>query len=206
MRATKNWNSKPLKIQKWQIFNIYNPQNWFHVKFGRQKNLEISTLCSFQGSDSWTWWSWMPSQIILSTRIQIFRTWSFSPSIHFVCVYGPMSMSVLQIWRKRHLEWHISRRENGKQEIIPMKFPGRKWTFPLEISWVEAKIAKNVHNLSKQLTEFYHFYSDITHCRNFMIFLSLRFYVKSILENLEVLKMPFLPFLPFLWLQILSIW
>ena len=26
-----------------------------------------------------------------------------------------------------------------------------------------------------------------------MIFLSLRFYVKSILENLEVLKMPFLP-------------
>ena len=69
---------------------------------------------------------------------------------------------------------------------------GGKWAFPLEISWVEAKIAKNVHNLSKQLTEFYHFYSDITHCRNFMIFLSLRFYVKSILENLEVL-MPFLP-------------
>ena len=72
-----------------------------------------------------------------------------------------------------------------------MKFPGGKWTFPLEISWVEAKIAKNVHNLSKQLTEFYHFYSDITHCRNFMLFLSLRFYMKSTLENLEVLIMPF---------------
>ena len=30
-------------------------------------------------------------------------------------------------------------------------------------------------------------------CGNFRIFLSLRFYVKSILENLEFLKLPFLP-------------
>ena len=35
----------------------------------------------------------------------------------------------------------------------------------------------------------------IPQCGNFMIFLSLRFYVKSILEDLEVLKLPFLPFL-----------
>ena len=34
-----------------------------------------------------------------------------------------------------------------------------------------------------------------THCGNLRIFLSLRFYVKSILESLEVLKLPFLPFL-----------
>ena len=33
------------------------------------------------------------------------------------------------------------------------------------------------------------------HCGNFRIFLSLRFYVKSILENIEVLKLLFLPFL-----------
>ena len=32
-------------------------------------------------------------------------------------------------------------------------------------------------------------------CRNYKFFLSFRFYVKSTLENLEVLKMPFLPFL-----------
>ena len=36
-------------------------------------------------------------------------------------------------------------------------------------------------------------------CGNFRIFLSLRFYVKSILENLEVLKLLFLPFLG-LWI------
>ena len=35
------------------------------------------------------------------------------------------------------------------------------------------------------------FYSQ---CGNFMIFLSLRFYVKTILENLDVLKLQFLPF------------
>ena len=40
-------------------------------------------------------------------------------------------------------------------------------------------------------------------CGKFKIFLSLRFYVKSILEKLEVLK---LQFLPFLGLWILSIW
>ena len=33
-----------------------------------------------------------------------------------------------------------------------------------------------------------------TQCGNLMIFLSFRSYVKSILENLEVLKLPFLPF------------
>ena len=33
-----------------------------------------------------------------------------------------------------------------------------------------------------------------TVCENFRIFLLLRFYVKSIFENLEVLKLPFLPF------------
>ena len=33
------------------------------------------------------------------------------------------------------------------------------------------------------------------HCGNFRIFLSLRFYVKSILENIKVLKLLFLPFL-----------
>ena len=33
-----------------------------------------------------------------------------------------------------------------------------------------------------------------TQSGNFMIFLSLRFYVKSILENLEVAKLPFLQF------------
>ena len=32
-------------------------------------------------------------------------------------------------------------------------------------------------------------------CENYRIFLSFRFYVKSILETLEVLKLPFLPFL-----------
>ena len=32
-------------------------------------------------------------------------------------------------------------------------------------------------------------------CGNFKIFLSLRFYVKSILDYLEVLKLQFLPFL-----------
>ena len=32
-----------------------------------------------------------------------------------------------------------------------------------------------------------------TQCKNFKIFLSFRFCVKSILQNLEVLKMPFLP-------------
>ena len=36
---------------------------------------------------------------------------------------------------------------------------------------------------------------SIAQCGNFMIFLSLRFYVKPILENLEVLKLPILPFL-----------
>ena len=34
----------------------------------------------------------------------------------------------------------------------------------------------------------------LTQCGNFRIFLSFRFYVKSILDNAEVLKMPFLPF------------
>ena len=34
---------------------------------------------------------------------------------------------------------------------------------------------------------------EITQCGNFRIFPSLKFYVKSILENLEVLKLPFLP-------------
>ena len=42
------------------------------------------------------------------------------------------------------------------------------------------------------------FYNNLSvvfsQCGNFIKFLSLRFYVKSILENLEVLKMPFLPF------------
>ena len=33
-----------------------------------------------------------------------------------------------------------------------------------------------------------------TQCGNFMVFLSLRFYVKSNLENLEILKQPILPF------------
>ena len=36
--------------------------------------------------------------------------------------------------------------------------------------------------------------SNNAQCGNFMILLSLRFYVKSILENLEVLKLPFLEF------------
>ena len=34
----------------------------------------------------------------------------------------------------------------------------------------------------------------VPQCKNFRIFLSLRFYVKSILENLEVPNLPFLPF------------
>ena len=38
-------------------------------------------------------------------------------------------------------------------------------------------------------------YVHLAQCGNFMIFLSLRFYVISILDNLEFLKMPFLPFL-----------
>ena len=42
--------------------------------------------------------------------------------------------------------------------------------------------------------DFYEGNSYKTLFANFMIFLSLRFCVKSILENLEVLKMPFLPF------------
>ena len=33
-----------------------------------------------------------------------------------------------------------------------------------------------------------------TQCGNFMIFLSFRFHVKLILENLEVVKLPFVPF------------
>ena len=40
------------------------------------------------------------------------------------------------------------------------------------------------------------------HCEFFRIFLSLRFYVKSILENLEVLKLPFLLFLG-LWILLI---
>ena len=40
-------------------------------------------------------------------------------------------------------------------------------------------------------------------CGNFRIFMSLRFYVKSILENVEVEK---LTSLPFYWLWILLIW
>jgi len=36
--------------------------------------------------------------------------------------------------------------------------------------------------------------SQLTMCGNFENFPSLRFYVKSILENVEVPKMPFLPF------------
>ena len=42
-----------------------------------------------------------------------------------------------------------------------------------------------------------------TEMRNFMIFLSFRFYVKSILKSLEVLKLPFSPFLK---LRIWLIW
>ena len=34
-----------------------------------------------------------------------------------------------------------------------------------------------------------------TQCGNFRIVLPLRFYVKSILENLKVIKLPFLPFI-----------
>ena len=42
-----------------------------------------------------------------------------------------------------------------------------------------------------------------TQCGNFRIFLSFKFYVKPILEDLGVLKTPFLPFQG---LQILLIW
>ena len=51
------------------------------------------------------------------------------------------------------------------------------------------KLYKYVHILLSS-------YMDVfwTQCGNFKIFLSLRFYVKSILENLEVRKLPFLPF------------
>ena len=40
----------------------------------------------------------------------------------------------------------------------------------------------------------YNVVSTFPQCGNFMIFPSLRFYVKSGLENLDVLKLPFLPF------------
>ena len=43
----------------------------------------------------------------------------------------------------------------------------------------------------------------LAQCRSFIIFLSLRFYVKSVLENSDGQK---LPFLPFLGLCILLIW
>lgn len=34
LKYYKNWNSKPLKHQKWQTFNFYNPQNYFFSQFG----------------------------------------------------------------------------------------------------------------------------------------------------------------------------
>ena len=37
----------------------------------------------------------------------------------------------------------------------------------------------------------FYFNTNVAQCGNFRIFLSLRFYVKSILENLEVLKLQF---------------
>ena len=45
------------------------------------------------------------------------------------------------------------------------------------------------YGLGIKLTE-----SSLAHCWNFGIFLSSKFYMKSILKNLEVLKMLFLPF------------
>ena len=46
-------------------------------------------------------------------------------------------------------------------------------------------------------------FQKCTQCGNFKIFLQLRFYVKSILENLEVLK---LPFIAISWALIFSFW
>ena len=40
----------------------------------------------------------------------------------------------------------------------------------------------------------YRFVQSTTQCGNFSIFLSFRFHVKLILENLEVVKLPFVPF------------
>ena len=39
---------EPLKLCKWPFLNVYNPQNWFHVKSRWQKITEISALRSFQ--------------------------------------------------------------------------------------------------------------------------------------------------------------
>ena len=38
LKFTKNGNSVPLKLQKWQIFIFQNSKIWFHVKSEVQKN------------------------------------------------------------------------------------------------------------------------------------------------------------------------
>ena len=52
-------------------------------------------------------------------------------------------------------------------------------------------------NVSSNERYFFNLAPHISQCGNFRIFLSLWFYVKSILENLEGLKLPFVPFLWF---------
>ena len=39
----KNQNSKPANVLRWQILNLYNPKNWFHVKSKWLKNPDIFT-------------------------------------------------------------------------------------------------------------------------------------------------------------------
>ena len=56
-----------------------------------------------------------------------------------------------------------------------------------------------LEKFQRQIGEWYNnsnlFKVSISQCGNFRIFLSLSFYLKSILENQEVLKLPFLPIL-----------
>ena len=44
-KHSKNQNSQPLNVFKWQILHVYNPQNQFYVNSGLQKNHVISSLC-----------------------------------------------------------------------------------------------------------------------------------------------------------------
>ena len=57
------------------------------------------------------------------------------------------------------------------------------------LTWVK-KLTCNIV-LGKFFFPHLHRLDHIPQCENFRIFLSLRFYVKSILENLEILKLPF---------------